>query len=171
MAAGGEDDLVTVFSLAEQRVVAWCEGHTSWVTAVRFDPWCASIPRSDVAVPSKIYWRRGFAWHKKPLKDLLHPCTPAYQMAASVFSCLLQTFRIWQCFCIPEQGYTYEGGSKFWKVNKQRRHGCRQRKRSFVREGSSSLRHNISRDIPCTGLPHLHVGRQHSRVACTAIHG
>ena len=40
VAAGGEDDLVTVFSAAEQRVVAWCEGHTSWVTAVRFDPWC-----------------------------------------------------------------------------------------------------------------------------------
>ena len=40
VAAGGEDDLVTVFSVAEQRVVAWCEGHTSWVTAVRFDPWC-----------------------------------------------------------------------------------------------------------------------------------
>lgn len=47
VAAGGEDDLVTVFSAAEQRVVAWCEGHTSWVTAVRFDPWCAHFALTD----------------------------------------------------------------------------------------------------------------------------
>ena len=55
MAAGGEDDLVTIFSLAEQRVVAWCEGHTSWVTTVRFDPWCVSNSTSDVAVPLKVF--------------------------------------------------------------------------------------------------------------------
>ena len=39
VAAGGEDDLVAVFSMAEQRVVAWCEGQNSWITAVRFDQW------------------------------------------------------------------------------------------------------------------------------------
>ena len=43
VSAGGEDDLVTVFSVAEQRVVAWCEGHTSWVTAIRFDAWYVRI--------------------------------------------------------------------------------------------------------------------------------
>jgi len=65
VAAGGEDDLVTVFSLAEQRVVAWCEGHTSWVTAVRFDPWCASIPRLDVAVPLKKFGVAVFCMARK----------------------------------------------------------------------------------------------------------
>lgn len=42
IAAGGEDDLVAVFSMEEQRVVAWAEGHTSWVSAVTFDAECAS---------------------------------------------------------------------------------------------------------------------------------
>ena len=41
VAAGGEDDLVAVFGMEEQRVVAWGEGHGSWVSAVSFDPWCA----------------------------------------------------------------------------------------------------------------------------------
>lgn len=40
IAAGGEDDLVAVFGMEEQRVVAWGEGHGSWVSAVSFDPWC-----------------------------------------------------------------------------------------------------------------------------------
>ncbi|XP_014117877.1 PREDICTED: dystrophia myotonica WD repeat-containing protein [Pseudopodoces humilis] len=35
---GGEDDLVTVWSLAEGRVVARGHGHKSWVNAVAFDP-------------------------------------------------------------------------------------------------------------------------------------
>jgi WD40 repeat protein len=39
IAAGGEDDLVAVFGLEEQRVLAWAEGHSSWVSAVAFDPW------------------------------------------------------------------------------------------------------------------------------------
>lgn len=36
---GGQDDLVSVWSLAERRIVARCPGHHSWVTAVAFDPW------------------------------------------------------------------------------------------------------------------------------------
>ncbi|EIE24697.1 WD40 repeat-like protein [Coccomyxa subellipsoidea C-169] len=39
VAAGGEDDLVAVFGMEELRVVAWGEGHGSWVSAVSFDPW------------------------------------------------------------------------------------------------------------------------------------
>jgi WD repeat-containing protein 20 len=41
VAAGGEDDLVSVFGLQERCVVAWAEGHSSWVTGIAFDPWCA----------------------------------------------------------------------------------------------------------------------------------
>lgn len=36
---GGQDDLVSVWSLGERRIVARCPGHQSWVTAVSFDPW------------------------------------------------------------------------------------------------------------------------------------
>ena len=36
---GGQDDLVSIWSLQERRIVARCQGHQSWVTAVAFDPW------------------------------------------------------------------------------------------------------------------------------------
>lgn len=36
---GGEDDLVTVWSLNERRVVARGQGHRSWVSVVAFDPY------------------------------------------------------------------------------------------------------------------------------------
>ncbi|KAM3586568.1 hypothetical protein VKS41_001637 [Umbelopsis sp. WA50703] len=34
---GGQDDLVTIWAFREQRIVARCQGHTSWVTSVAFD--------------------------------------------------------------------------------------------------------------------------------------
>ena len=37
IAAGGEDDLVTVYSVDDNCVVTRCEGHGSWVNAVSFD--------------------------------------------------------------------------------------------------------------------------------------
>lgn len=37
VAAGGEDDLVSIWCPAEERIVARCEGHTSWVSAVAWD--------------------------------------------------------------------------------------------------------------------------------------
>ncbi|KIX96167.1 uncharacterized protein Z520_07945 [Fonsecaea multimorphosa CBS 102226] len=36
---GGQDDLVTIWSLPERQIIARCPGHDSWVTAVAFDPW------------------------------------------------------------------------------------------------------------------------------------
>ncbi|KAI9681840.1 MAG: hypothetical protein M1829_000585 [Trizodia sp. TS-e1964] len=36
---GGQDDLVSIWSLSECRIVARCQGHHSWVSAVAFDPW------------------------------------------------------------------------------------------------------------------------------------
>lgn len=36
---GGQDDLVSIWSIADGVLVARCQGHTSWVTDVRFDPW------------------------------------------------------------------------------------------------------------------------------------
>jgi WD40 repeat protein len=34
---GGQDDLLTIFSPSEQRVIARCQGHSSFVSAVAFD--------------------------------------------------------------------------------------------------------------------------------------
>ena len=36
---GGEDDLVTVWSLQDHKITARGEGHKSWVTMVTFDPY------------------------------------------------------------------------------------------------------------------------------------
>jgi WD40 repeat protein len=36
---GGQDDLVSIWSIADQALVARCVGHQSWVTDVKFDPW------------------------------------------------------------------------------------------------------------------------------------
>ncbi|XP_014249942.1 WD repeat-containing protein 20 [Cimex lectularius] len=40
---GGEDDLVTVWSFHERRVVARGQGHHSWVSVVAFDPYTSAI--------------------------------------------------------------------------------------------------------------------------------
>ncbi len=34
---GGEDDLITIYSVADKKVVARGQGHKSWVTRVAFD--------------------------------------------------------------------------------------------------------------------------------------
>lgn len=36
---GGQDDLISIWSLADSALVARCEGHQSWVSALAFDPW------------------------------------------------------------------------------------------------------------------------------------
>ncbi|XP_009774946.1 putative catabolite repression protein creC [Nicotiana tabacum] len=52
--AGGEDDLVQVWSMDERKVVAWGEGHSSWVSGVAFDShW--SAPNSDGTDENVVY--------------------------------------------------------------------------------------------------------------------
>lgn len=36
---GGQDDLVSIWSISESAIIARCQGHQSWVTSVAFDPW------------------------------------------------------------------------------------------------------------------------------------
>lgn len=36
---GGQDDLLSIWSVAESMIVARCQGHQSWITDVCFDPW------------------------------------------------------------------------------------------------------------------------------------
>ncbi|CAH0400407.1 unnamed protein product [Chilo suppressalis] len=49
---GGEDDLVTVWSFSELRVVARGQGHRSWVSVVAFDPYVVSFtePESEEGI-------------------------------------------------------------------------------------------------------------------------
>ncbi|KAL5546182.1 hypothetical protein UlMin_005869 [Ulmus minor] len=45
---GGEDDLVQVWSMDDRKVVAWGEGHSSWVSGVAFDSyWVPPKSNSD----------------------------------------------------------------------------------------------------------------------------
>ncbi|KAF1881193.1 hypothetical protein Lal_00023228 [Lupinus albus] len=44
---GGEDDLVQVWSMEDRKVVAWGEGHNSWVSGVAFDSYWSSPNASD----------------------------------------------------------------------------------------------------------------------------
>lgn len=43
---GGEDDLVTVWSLPQKRVIARGQGHKSWVSVVAFDPFTTTVKQS-----------------------------------------------------------------------------------------------------------------------------
>ncbi|RDA91254.1 hypothetical protein CP533_0648 [Ophiocordyceps camponoti-saundersi (nom. inval.)] len=36
---GGQDDLISIWSLADSALVARCQGHQSWVAGLAFDPW------------------------------------------------------------------------------------------------------------------------------------
>ncbi|KAF4125651.1 WD40 repeat [Geosmithia morbida] len=36
---GGQDDLISIWSMDDSALVARCQGHQSWVAAVAFDPW------------------------------------------------------------------------------------------------------------------------------------
>ncbi|XP_057549380.1 uncharacterized protein LOC130827626 [Amaranthus tricolor] len=51
---GGEDDLVQVWSMEDRKVVAWGEGHNSWVSGVAFDPFWTP-PNSDESGENVVY--------------------------------------------------------------------------------------------------------------------
>lgn len=51
---GGEDDLVQVWSMEDCKVIAWGEGHNSWVSGVAFDPYW-SPPSSDSSGENVMY--------------------------------------------------------------------------------------------------------------------
>ncbi|CAL9138709.1 unnamed protein product [Musa acuminata var. zebrina] len=51
---GGEDDLVQVWSTEDRKVVAWGEGHNSWVSGVAFDSYW-SAPNSEGAGDNVMY--------------------------------------------------------------------------------------------------------------------
>uniref|UniRef100_A0A0E0R4W4 Uncharacterized protein n=1 Tax=Oryza rufipogon TaxID=4529 RepID=A0A0E0R4W4_ORYRU len=53
--SGGEDDLVQVWSMHDRKMVAWGEGHKSWVSAVAFDSYWS---------PPKPYERKQNSMHR-----------------------------------------------------------------------------------------------------------
>ena len=56
LVCGGEDDLVTVYSFYEKRVVCRGQGHRSWVSVVAFDPYTSvfSSDNSDLRNGTKV---------------------------------------------------------------------------------------------------------------------
>ena len=54
IATGGEDDLVTIWSFAERRVVCRGSGHRSWVNGVAFDPYTCTLPDNDARSVSDV---------------------------------------------------------------------------------------------------------------------
>ncbi|CAL5426546.1 unnamed protein product [Camellia sinensis] len=45
---GGEDDLVQVWSMEDRKIVAWGEGHNSWVSGVAFDSYWSPPTSEDI---------------------------------------------------------------------------------------------------------------------------
>ena len=54
VATGGEDDLVTIWSFAERRVVCRGSGHRSWVNGVAFDPYTCILPEAEARSVSDV---------------------------------------------------------------------------------------------------------------------
>ncbi|KAA1099931.1 hypothetical protein PGT21_025350 [Puccinia graminis f. sp. tritici] len=67
---GGQDDLVTAYSPIEQRVIARCQGHGSFVTGLSFDPWFSDDRSCRFASVSEdcklIFWDLSGASLAKP---------------------------------------------------------------------------------------------------------
>jgi len=52
---GGEDDLVQVWSMDDRKIVAWGEGHNSWVSGVAFDSYTYWSPPSSDGNGENVY--------------------------------------------------------------------------------------------------------------------
>ncbi|KAK0533088.1 hypothetical protein OC834_002363 [Tilletia horrida] len=89
---GGQDDLVTIWAPREGRIIARCQGHTSFVTGVSFDPWRwrpeeRSYRFASVGEDCKlIFWDFSSAALKRP-KGHAHASTsakdPSHQAGAA----------------------------------------------------------------------------------------
>ncbi|XP_047317242.1 WD repeat-containing protein 20-like [Impatiens glandulifera] len=55
---GGEDDLVQVWSIEDRKIVAWGEGHNSWVSGVYFDSYQLA-PTPEVDMETNVVYRFG----------------------------------------------------------------------------------------------------------------
>ncbi|XP_051131414.1 uncharacterized protein LOC127251662 isoform X2 [Andrographis paniculata] len=54
---GGEDDLVHVWSMEDRKIVAWAEGHNSWVSGVAFDSYW--VPPNSDGLDENVVYRFG----------------------------------------------------------------------------------------------------------------
>lgn len=45
IATGGEDDMLTIYSVPEKRVLCRGQGHKSWVSQVAFDPYTSILAK------------------------------------------------------------------------------------------------------------------------------
>jgi hypothetical protein len=152
---------VTVYSVMEQRVVAWCEGHTSWVTTVCFDPWYVQVTCSFLVMA---------VLSLAMLQDLILPqCLHVWVVQVMV---ALQAGSCASCTSLHmsrnAQGHAAKARPGTGQVNKQHRNGGRQQQHSICTctgRGSVSSRHHIPCGLACAGLPHLYVGPHYPTLA------
>ena len=77
--AGGEDDLVCIYSWAERAVVAWGEGHRSWVSAVAFDRFWECPTTSGLGEPAPTTYRLvSIAQVRNVMTVLVKTCQPRH---------------------------------------------------------------------------------------------
>lgn len=89
---GGQDDIVTAYSPIEQKVIARCEGHSSFVTGLSFDPWFSDERSCRFASVSEdcklIFWDLSSASLAKPRLQSIgnHNLASRRQSASSIAS-------------------------------------------------------------------------------------
>ena len=96
VAAGGEDDLVHVYSVPDDSLVAVCRGHASWVAAVAFDP------RPGPGVPEEGGGEGQAEYRLASVGDDGRLC-------------------VWHLRCSPSQKPRSEAGHIAWAPQRQRR--------------------------------------------------
>lgn len=95
---GGQDDLVTVYSPIDQRIVARCQGHASFVTGIAYDPWMSDERLTRFASVSDdcklIFWDLSSASLSRPRLLQQHSNNSRRQSMTSTVSLSLQRKRV-----------------------------------------------------------------------------
>uniref|UniRef100_D9N129-2 Isoform a of WD repeat-containing protein 20 homolog n=1 Tax=Caenorhabditis elegans TaxID=6239 RepID=D9N129-2 len=98
IATGGEDDLLTVYSVAEKRVVCRGQAHKSWVSQVKFDPYLCTteedLENNGIAMTSTFDdVAKDFSIRSGPVPSTSADLNSGVMNATSTFSrCSLASF-------------------------------------------------------------------------------
>ncbi|CAD5207073.1 unnamed protein product [Bursaphelenchus okinawaensis] len=122
IATGGEDDLLTVFSLAENRVLCRGQGHKSWISQVAFDPY----------INNKYNGQSNGFFNGKPLNDQINvgSASSTEDLKTLVTPEVTRHFR-------PQNGEPQENGNRI--PNTVQEEKLRNRLGSLVMKPTSSM--------------------------------
>ncbi|KAH9813532.1 catabolite repressor protein [Melampsora americana] len=97
---GGQDDLVTIYSPLDQRIIARCQGHASFVTGIGYDPWMSDERLTRFASVSDdcklIFWDLSSASLSRPRLLQFHSSNSRRQSMTSTVSLSLHRRRVEQ---------------------------------------------------------------------------